>query len=140
MLLGHDKVAELLIQNGANVNILAENINGDTALIRFAANGEGWFYIFQQENYDHWSFCCSKHFPLFTFLILLIGFDRIVQMIVDKEANVNTVNNEKKSALHYAAENGNNLPNLYCKVSTSNIDLRKEEFLKIFCRSDAAIQ
>lgn len=35
-----------------------------------------------------------------------IGFDEIVQMLLDKGAHLNDVDDQKNSALHYAAENG----------------------------------
>lgn len=35
-----------------------------------------------------------------------IGFDEIVQMLIDKDAHLNNVDDQNNSALHYAAENG----------------------------------
>lgn len=35
-----------------------------------------------------------------------IGFDEIVQMLIDKGAHLNDVDDQKNSALHYAAGNG----------------------------------
>lgn len=39
-------------------------------------------------------------------LHLFIGFDEIVQMLIDKDAHLNAVDDQSNSALHYAAENG----------------------------------
>lgn len=41
--LGHENVAELLIQNGANVSAVGDQ--GDTALIRAAFVGKNWIFI-----------------------------------------------------------------------------------------------
>lgn len=43
----------------------------------------------------------------FSLSIYSIGFVNIVQMLIDKSANVNAVDDENRSALQYAAEKGN---------------------------------
>lgn len=42
---------------------------------------------------------------------LFLGHEKIVQMLIKKGANVNSVNGDKNSALIFAADNGN-IPNI----------------------------
>lgn len=43
--------------------------------------------------------------------LLFLGHEKIVQMLIKKGANVNSVNGDKNSALIFAADNGN-IPNI----------------------------
>lgn len=90
---GHNKIAELLIQNGANVNIVGKSNN--TALTWAAYKGKDQLTIFTHMNNHH------------LFIGASIGLDEIVRMLIEKGANVNAVNNLNNTALELAAINGN---------------------------------
>lgn len=66
----------------------------------------------------------SKNFCGFIFILsiyLFIGLEKIVQMLVEKGANVNALNKDKKSPLFFAASKGN-ISNIFSNNTTLDFD------------------
>lgn len=48
-----------------------------------------------------------SHGTFLFFYDLIIGYEKLVQKLIDKGANLNAVDYENDTALHYAVDNGN---------------------------------
>lgn len=98
---GNEDFVEFLLKNGADVN--AKDKNGMTALHFFAQNYGGdqkklskfATSVFSAEVVETKAGCDSKS-----------AFERIVDMLMAKSANVNAVDKKGWTPLHYAASRG----------------------------------
>lgn len=90
--LGYDKIVLMLLQNGADVN--GKGNKGDEA-IHFAADRGCFFY---QETLMYWKLIW------FTYDL---GYDKIVEILIEKGANLSSKNVEGTTPLHRAANQGN---------------------------------
>lgn len=106
--LGSEKVADLLIKNGAIVD--ARNDEGDSPLI-IAANG-GNFH----RDCKCFGFICRRYkFPSYKFILKYEHYDEhsfwlgngaVAELLIGYGADVNLTNNVGLTALHQAAEHG----------------------------------
>lgn len=102
---GFSKITELLIQKNANVNVVGRD--GKTALIWSAEQGEKSERFFEGINFYKSTGITKLYiYILVSPFYLFTGFFKSVQLMIEKGANVNAVDDEKKSALVYAVEKG----------------------------------
>lgn len=105
---GFDKAAELLIQKDADINVVERY--GQTALMYAATKGKIKSFRYPSTKCTQ-SLALSRLSPI-SFLnqcsrqFLFIGFDNIIQMIIEKGANINVTDKNGNSALLLAAANG----------------------------------
>lgn len=97
MPLGNKEIAEMLIASGARINV-ADYI-GRTALHMANQNGNtktnpcNWKPILEWHWYER-----NKHD---------LGYISISELLIEKGANVNFVDDDGKTEIHYTVQNGN---------------------------------
>lgn len=128
LFLGFENIAELLITRGAAVNYIG--LVGETALIKAAEKGE--WYVFTMlcslPRFDHFFelllFCIKlcqrkrvrtiKHIEKLLAKIFFnhfpIGYLKVVKMLIERDANLNAVNDDGNSPITVAAKKGE-IPN-----------------------------
>ena len=117
---GFDKVAKLLIQKGADINLVGNY--GKTALGYAVQIGKA-------KMFGHIKITASSYLKLqqsalelisrlLIFIYLFIGFGNIIRILIEKGANVNHSNKDNDSVLIFAAKYGNTYQILYLLFHT----------------------
>lgn len=99
ILLGLEQIAEQLIQSGADVN--AVDSKGNSALMWSIEKGKK--EIMAEASKPLGFFSCNT---IICFIHLFIGFEKIVKILIEKDANVNAVNENNISAVLIAINKG----------------------------------
>lgn len=120
---GDDRITEILIQNGANVNLT--NSDEDTPLHIAAFIGMNIFFSTLNHFIQH---------KIHWILNYSIGREEIVELLVKNGADVNRKNKNEKTALDIAVEKGDWTVNINSKnwISLSNFNQTKLNSIIIF--------
>lgn len=117
---GYERLADVLLQNGANIS--AEDSFKNTPLHLAAKNGKRYFRIKVQHLTD-----CSFFTNLFISYEYDLGHENLVKLLLRKGANINSEDGGMNTALHVAVKKGK-----LGKINLHFNSLSKFAFIEIF--------